>query len=49
MSTSSYKGYNPYYPTGEGSGAMHLTDNQNGIRKGSVMDLIYDVSDWNSI
>ena len=30
MSTSSYKGYNPYYPTGEGSGAMHLTDNDAG-------------------
>jgi asparagine synthase (glutamine-hydrolysing) len=29
--------------------AMHLTDNQNGIRKGSVMDLIYDVSDWNNL
>jgi asparagine synthase (glutamine-hydrolysing) len=29
--------------------AMHLTDNQNGIRKGSVMDLIYDVSDWKSL
>ena len=29
--------------------AMHLTDNQDGIRKGSVMDLIYDVSDWNSL
>ena len=30
MSTSSYKGYNPYYPTGEGSGAMHLTNNDSG-------------------
>ena len=29
--------------------AMHLTDNKNGARKGSVMDLIYDVSDWNSL
>ena len=29
--------------------AMHLTDNRNGARKGSVMDLIYDVSDWNSL
>ena len=29
--------------------AIHLTDNQNGIRKGSVMDLIYDVSDWNNL
>ena len=29
--------------------AMHLTDNQNGVRKGSVMDLIYDVSDWNNL
>ena len=29
--------------------AMHLTDNRNGARKGSVMDLIYDVSDWKSL
>ena len=30
MSTSSYKGYNPYYPTGEGGGAMYLTNNDAG-------------------
>ena len=30
MSTSSYKGYNPYYPTGEGGGAMYLTNNDSG-------------------
>ncbi|MBT4180848.1 MAG: asparagine synthase (glutamine-hydrolyzing) [Euryarchaeota archaeon] len=29
--------------------AMHFTDNKNGIRKGNVMDLVDDVSDWNSL
>ena len=29
--------------------AKHLTDNQNGNPKGTLMDLINDVSDWNSL
>ena len=29
--------------------AMHFTDNINGIRKGSLMDLVDDVSDWKSL
>ena len=29
--------------------AMHLTDNEKGFRKGSIMDIVNDVSDWNSL
>jgi len=29
--------------------AMHFTDYHNGIRKGSVMDLVDDVSEWNNL
>lgn len=29
--------------------AMHFTDYKKGIRKGNVIDLIDDVSDWNSL
>ena len=27
--------------------ALHFTDYSNGLRKGDVMDLVDDVSDWN--
>jgi hypothetical protein len=28
--------------------ALHFTDYSNGLRKGDVMDLVDDVSDWNN-
>ena len=30
MTTNSYKGYNPFYPTNAGGGAMYVTNNDAG-------------------